>query len=119
MVFSVAGIAAALAGTGLQAIIFYCVLSLATNCAAVSALTALNRITPNTLRGRVVAIFTLSTGLIAVTVGPLSVGLLSDHVFGAAHGVGKALVLIVATTGVLGLIVLALTRAGYRKLAQL
>lgn len=66
-----------------------------------------------------VAIFTLSTGLIAVTVGPLSVGLMSDHVFGAAHGVGKALVVILATTGVLGFVVLALTRPGYRKLAQL
>jgi MFS family permease len=48
VVFTLAGIVAALAGTGLQAVIFYCVLSLATNCAAVSALTALNRITPNT-----------------------------------------------------------------------
>jgi len=119
VVFTLGGIAAAFAATGLQAVIFYCVLSLSTNCAAVSALTALNRITPNTLRGQVIAIFSLSTGLIAVSVGPLSVGLLSDHVFGAAHGVGKALAVVLATTGVLGFIVFALTRSAYRKLAEL
>jgi hypothetical protein len=67
----------------------------------------------------VVAIFSLSSGLIAVTVGPLSVGLLSDHVFGAAHGVGKALAVVLATTGVLGFVVFALTRPAYRKLAEL
>jgi MFS family permease len=118
VVFTVGGIAATFAPTGLQAVICYCVLSLATNCAAVSALTALNRITPNTLRGQVVAIFGLLSGLIAVSVGPLSVGLLSDHVFGAAHGVGKALAVVLATTGVLGFAVFALTRPGYRKLAE-
>ncbi len=119
VVFTLSGIAAAFAATGLQAVLFYCVLSLATNCAAVSALTALNRITPNTLRGRVIAIFSLSTGLIAVSVGPLSVGLLSDHVFGAAHGVGKALAVVLATTGVLAFVVFAVTRPAYRKLAEL
>jgi MFS family permease len=119
VVFTLGGLAAAFAPTGLQAVICYCVLSLATNCAAVSALTALNRITPNTLRGQVIAIFSLSTGLIAVSVGPLSVGLLSDHVFGAAHGVGKALAVVLATTGVLGFAVFALTRPGYRKRAEL
>jgi MFS family permease len=119
VVFTLAGVAAALAPTGLQAVILYCVVSLATNCAAVSALTALNRITPNTLRGQVIAIFSLSTGLIAISVGPLSVGLLSDHVFGAAHGVGKALAVVLATTGVLGAAVFAWTRTGYRKRAEL
>jgi MFS family permease len=118
VLFTVAGVAAALAPTGLLAVILYCVLSLATNCAAVSVLTALNRITPNTLRGQVVAIFSLSTGLIAVSVGPLSVGLLTDHQFGA-HGVGKALAIVFAVTGVLGIALFALARPGYRKLAAL
>jgi MFS family permease len=118
VLFTLAGIAAVLAPTGLQAVVLYYVLSLATNCAAVSVLTALNRITPNTLRGQVVAIFSLSTGLIAVSVGPLSVGLLTDHVFGA-HGVGKALAVVFLATGVLGFVVFALARPGYRKLAAL
>jgi MFS family permease len=119
VLFTFAGVAAALAPTGLQAVILYCILSLSTNCAAVSSLTALNRITPNTLRGQVVAIFALASGLIAVSIGPLSVGLLSDHVFGAAHGVGKALAVVFVTTGVLGFAVFAWARPAYRKLAEL
>jgi MFS family permease len=119
VLFTVAGVAAALAPTALLAVILYCVLSLSTNCAAVSSLTALNRITPNTLRGQVVAIFSLSAGLIAVSIGPLSVGLLSDHVFGAAHGVGKALVVVFVITGVLGFAAFAWARPSYRKLAGL
>jgi MFS family permease len=117
--FTVAGVAAVIAPTGIQAVILYCVLSLSTNCAAVSSLTALNRITPNTLRGQVVAIFSLSSGLIAVSIGPLSVGLLSDHVFGAAHGVGKALAVVFLTTGVVGFAAFAWARPSYRKLAGL
>jgi len=119
VLFTLAGVAATLAPTALQAVVLYCILSLSTNCAAVSSLTALNRITPNTLRGQVVAIFALASGLIAVSIGPLSVGLLSDHVFGAAHGVGKALAVVFVTTGVLGFAVFAWARPAYRKLAEL
>jgi MFS family permease len=112
--FSVAGIAAALAPTLVEAIIGYAVLGLATNCCAVSSLTALNRITPNELRGQISALLTLSIGLISLSVGPWATPFLSDHVFHKAIGLGMATVL--AVSGVLSLIMFAIARPGYRRL---
>jgi MFS family permease len=115
--FTIAGVVSTIVATSLQAVIFYCLLSLATNCSAVSSLTALNRITPNALRGQVVALLSLSTGLISLSVGPLAVGYLSDHLFGAHKGIGAGMAIVFAVTGVLGLVMYAAARPGYRRLA--
>jgi len=115
--FTVSGVVATVVGSSLQAVIFYCVLSLATNCSAVSSLTALNRITPNALRGQVVALLSLSTGLISLSVGPLAVGFISDHLFGPHKGIGAGMAIVFVITGVLGFASYAAARPGYRRLA--
>jgi MFS family permease len=99
-------------------VVFYCLLSLATNCCSVSTLTALNRVTPNALRGQVIALFTLSTGLISLSLGPLAVGFLSDHVFGGPRGLGGALATVMGVTAVGSFAMFALARADYRRLAE-
>ena len=51
--------------------------------------------TPNALRGRMSAIYVLTTGLIGMSVGPALVGFLTDHVFGSPAAVCGSLVVVV------------------------
>ncbi len=53
-------------------------------------------VTPQALRGRVSAIYVLTTGLIGMSVGPALVGFLTDHVFGSPQAVGLSLIAVVA-----------------------
>ncbi|MET0373869.1 MAG: MFS transporter, partial [Rhizorhabdus sp.] len=62
-------------------------------------------VTPHALRGRVSAIYVLSTGLIGMTVGPSLVGFITDHVLGSPKAVGLSL-LIVTITMLLGAVLL-------------
>jgi MFS family permease len=117
--FTLTGIVASLIGGSIQAVVFYCLLSLATNCCAVSTLTALNRVTPGPLRGQVIALFTLSTGLISLSLGPLAVGFLSDHLFHGPKGLGAALAVVIGVTGVLSFAMFVLARPGYSRMAAL
>lgn len=52
-------------------------------------------VTPQALRGRVSAIYVLTTGLIGMSVGPALVGFLNDHVFGTPQAVGNSLAMLV------------------------
>jgi MFS family permease len=98
-------------------IVFYCLLSLGINCSPVATLTALNRVTPNELRGQVIALFTMSTGLIALSLGSFAVGFLSDNLYGPSQGIGESLATVLAAAGVLAFIVLAAARRRYRAIA--
>ncbi|SFR89001.1 MFS transporter [Sphingomonas jatrophae] len=73
-------------------------------------------VTPQALRGRVSAIYVLTTGLIGMSVGPALVGYLTDHVFGSPQAVGTSLVVIV-----LGMLIPAalLFVAGRQQMRQL
>lgn len=82
--------------------------------AVTAALTALNQVTPNQLRGQVVAIYTLFIGLIGVGVGALAVGLLSDYVFTGQDGIGPSLAWVCGVGGVAGIAVLVYGRSGYQ-----
>jgi MFS family permease len=115
--FSIAGVCASLAPSGNLAVVCYCLLSLATNYCAVSALTGLNLITPNQLRGQVVAIFTMSTGLIALSLGPFAIGFLSDTFFPQGGGIGPSLAIVFAVTGAIGAGLLANARRPFRRVA--
>ena len=78
-----------------------------------AALVGLNQITPNQLRGQITAIYALFTGLIGVTVGPLTVGLLSDHVFTGPKGLQPSLATMYAVGGSLGVVLLLLARKSF------
>ena len=73
-------------------------------------------VTPPELRGRVSALYVLTTGLIGMSVGPTLVGWLTDHVFGSPEDVGLSLM-----TLVLGMLIPAalLFLAGRQQMRQI
>jgi MFS family permease len=78
-----------------------------------AAMTGLNQITPNELRGQIIAIYTLFTGLVSMTAGSLLVGLMSDYVFRSPGGVAPGLASVYAGCSALALIVLIVGRKAY------
>lgn len=79
------------------------------------AMTGLNQITPNELRGQVTAFYTLLTGLVSMTMGSFLVGFLSDTVFHGPKGVAPSLASVFAGGSILALLVLALGRKAYAR----
>lgn len=70
-------------------------------------------LTPQRLRGRVNALFLATVNLAGFGLGPLLVGLLSDHLFGEA-GLGLALLAVYAPVGVAGTLAALLARRAWR-----
>jgi len=112
------GTAKCLAPTPELALIGHAGTSLFATWALTAALTALNQVTPNQLRGQVVSVYTLLTGLVGIAVGSGAVGLLSDYVFNYDKGIAPSLALVCLTGGVIGLVLVTLGRAGFRTAVQ-
>jgi MFS family permease len=93
-------------------------MGLAINNGGIAVLTAINRITPNEMRGQVLSLFSMATGLISLSVGPLAVGYLSDHVYGPTLGMGKSLATVLAVAGSLGILTLLKTRRSFINVVQ-
>lgn len=70
-------------------------------------------LTPQRLRGRVNALFIATVNLAGFGLGPLLVGLLSDHLFGEA-GLGLALLAVYGSVGVAGTLAALLARRAWR-----
>ena len=107
------GTAKCLAPTPELALAGHVMTSLFATWAITSALTALNHVTPNQLRGQVVAVYTLLTGLVGIAVGSGAVGYLSDHVFNYQTGIAPSLALVCFLGGIIGIVILATGRQGY------
>jgi MFS family permease len=78
-----------------------------------AAMTGLNQITPNELRGQIAALYTLFTGLVSMTVGSFLVGFLSDTVYHGPTAVAGSLATVYAVCAGLALIVLVSGRKAY------
>ncbi len=115
-VFLIVGVASCLIPNAMAAFIAFASMGIFTNWSSSAVLTGLNQITPNALRGQVVALYTLITGIVAVGFGPASVGLLNDRVFGGAH-VDRSLALVLAVASVAGAACLLAGRAAFRQAA--
>ncbi len=116
--WAVFGTAKCLAPTPELALVGHVCTSLFATWAVTSALTALNQVTPNQLRGQVVAVYTLFTGLVGVAVGSGAVGLLSDFVFTSPKGIAPSLAVVCFVGGVAGIAVLTYGRRGYQLAVQ-
>jgi MFS family permease len=116
--WAVFGTAKCLVPTPELALIGHVCTSLFATWAITAALTALNQVTPNQLRGQVVAVYTLLTGLVGIAVGSGAVGLLSDYVFNYPTGIAPALALVCLTGGLAGIAMLAYGRNSYRVAVQ-
>ena len=109
------GTAKCFAPTPEIALVLHVGTSLFATWAVTAALTALNEITPNQLRGQVVAIYTLLTGLVGIAVGSGAVGLLSDHVFNYPKGIAPSLALVCFSGGMIGIAILIYGRRNYQQ----
>lgn len=97
------GVAKSLAPDVTTSLAFHVITSLAANWGLPAAFFGLTQITHNRLRGRMTALYTIIYGLIAVTLGPLAVGLLSDYVFTAHDGIAHSLASVYAFGAVAGI----------------
>jgi MFS family permease len=112
------GTAKCLAPTPELALLGHAGTSLFATWALTAALTALNQVTPNQLRGQVVSVYTLLTGLIGIAVGSGAVGVLSDYVFDFPTGIAPSLALVCFTGGMIGVVLVTLGRSSYRTAVQ-
>ena len=71
--------------------------------AQAAAPTAVQEITPNRMRGKAVAVYLLIGGLLGIGFGPMSIALVTDHVFKSDAGLPYALALVGGPTALLGL----------------
>ena len=69
-----------------------------------ASLTAIQRLTPSPLRGRVTATFVLGVTLCSLGVGPVLVGWLSDHVYPGAAGLRHAVLAVLLVVGSAGML---------------
>jgi len=73
-------------------------------------------VTPNRLRAQVVALYLLCANLLGLTLGPTSVGALTDYVFKDQARLGDALGVAVPFLYILGALILALALKPYAKI---
>jgi MFS family permease len=70
------------------------------------SLASIQETIPNLLRGRVTAIYYAALGLISMTCGPLIIGVMNNHLFGAEKMIGLSLAILSAVTLPLGSVLL-------------
>jgi MFS family permease len=85
---------AGLAGDGWSALAWYAPALLFMTLPGGTAIQVVQEAVPNRLRGQASAIYYLSTSIIGSTLGPLSVGLLTDYVYGDPLRIGSALAIV-------------------------
>jgi MFS family permease len=78
---------------------------------------SIQAIAPNQLRARVMAVYFLIGNIIAFTVGPTGVAMISDYVLRDPNKIGVAIALLTMVVLPLGLLSLWVARSGFRRLA--
>src|SRR5690606_6060712 len=71
--------------------------------AQAAAPTAVQEITPNRMRGKAVAVYLLIGGLVGIGFGPMSIALVTDHVFRNDDSLPYALAMVGGPISLLGL----------------
>ncbi|MFS0851116.1 MFS transporter [Novosphingobium panipatense] len=111
------GTAACLVPSGWLALVFYALNALFLNWNISGVYSGVSAITPNRLRGQVMAIHTICSGLIALTAGNFIVGFLSDTIFTGADGIAWALGAMFFGCGLGAALTLAAGRSAFRAAA--
>ena len=98
--------AAAALGSASSAVVLFSAGMFFTALASGVSVGAIGEATPNHLRGRVTAIYYLSMNLVGLTIGPLSVAVITERVFANPKAIGysMAIVTVVAGTIAIGLL---------------
>ena len=103
VIWGALGVAKSLAPDVTSSLVFHVITSLTANFGLPAAFFGLTQITHNRLRGQMTALYTMIYGLVAVTLGPLAVGLLSDYVFTSPDGVSYSLASVYAFGALAGI----------------
>lgn len=101
---------ACLAGGPYLALAASALISVFSNWITPSMLTALSVVTPARRLGSVVAVYTMLTGLLSMSIGSAMPGLLSSHVFLDKHGIAPSLAVVYAGGAALGIMMFAIAR---------
>jgi MFS family permease len=80
-----------------------------------AAATMTQLITPPHLRGMVVAVFLLVINVVGIGLGPLSIGLLNDKMFGDPAAIGQSMALVIGLSTTIGALLLALAVRPYAR----
>ncbi len=99
-------------------VIFYLSLSFTSNWSTSAALMGVSQITPNELRGKMVAFYTMLSGLVSLSLGAYLVGVLSDKVFPETTGIRFSLATVYAGSGALSCLLIVLGRPAFRASVQ-
>ncbi len=75
---------------------------------------ALQKLVPGPLRARMAALYLLVVTLLSGVLGPISVGLATDHLFGSPHAIGQSLALVLLVGDLGGILFIWLTMAPFR-----
>jgi MFS family permease len=78
---------------------------------------ALQAIAPNRVRARVIALYLLIGNIIAFTIGPTGVALISDHWLGDPARIGEAVAILAGVVTPVGLLALAWARRTFATVA--
>ena len=92
-------IAACLAPDGWTAVFILAPAMIAFTASGGLAVAALCEAAPGNLRGRTAALYYFVLGIVGLTVGPVSVALITEHVFGNPNALGPAIALATAVLG--------------------
>lgn len=111
------GTLSSLSPTAWLSLLFYAINSLFVNWNISAVYSGLSLIVPNDLRGQVMALHNIASGLIALTFGNFIVGFLSDTLFHQAGGVAWSLGCVFFGCGLAAALVLAYGRAAFRAAA--
>jgi MFS family permease len=96
-----------------------CTLVIVTLCTMANAVAAhVQLVTPPGLRGQMAAIKVAAQQMCGLTLGPLFVALLTDHVFHDTHRVGESMAIMVAAMGSIAFILFALGRRQARAMVD-
>lgn len=101
-------VAACLAPDGWTALFILAPAMIAFTASGGLAVSALCEAAPGNLRGRTAALYYFVLGMVGLTVGPVSVALITEHVFGNPNALGPAIALTACVLGpIAGLLVLS------------
>ncbi|MBX2846754.1 MAG: MFS transporter [Acidiferrobacterales bacterium] len=96
-------------------LVFFALSAATVNWGIPCVLTAINQITPNQFRGQLTAIYTIVVAVIAVGLGPLVAGAVSDYLLGGDQHIGIALSLLSLVCGVIGFFLVLGARKAFLK----
>ncbi|MEM5518271.1 MFS transporter [Henriciella sp. AS95] len=111
------GTGLSLAPTGILALVFYGLNAFFTNWNISAVYSGVAQITPNQLRGQVMAVHTIVSSLIAMSAGNFIVGFLTDNLFTATDGISYALAIVFLTCGAGSALLLMIGRGAFRRAA--